>query len=742
MTEGVLIQKLLKQNDIEDCAMVLFDEFHERSLQSDLALALSIQCQEYLRDDLKLLIMSATLDNKELEEKLGANSLISKGRSYPIDIEYRPVSSSQHQYFSKQVYQAIKHALQQQQGDILVFLPGIKEISQTENEFDDLEKQELDVLPLHGSLNGKAQQAVIKPSSKRKIILATDIAKTSLTIEGITVVIDSGLERLAQFNAKTQMNELITVKASQASCIQRTGRAGRLQAGHCYRLFSEDDFKGRSAFTTKAIESEDLAQFSLSLAAWGSLDLNDYFLLDQPNSQRWSNSLELLQQLNALEHCDSQSLTEHGILISKLPLHPRLSHMLVAAKNLEPDKAGIAFIACYVAAILSEGDPLIFDEPNSDLEARLHLFEASSIPRSFMHGQVKKHLAERIQTLAKRLSGMLKIQTTQINSGYAGILVMLAYPDRIAQKRGKGYRLSQGLGCQLLDNDALDQNSNIKDPFLSVAHVSSMKRNAGTQTIIRLAANLHIDDLYEFNNHLIETKNTVSKNEQGKLINIEQTCLGKLVLKEKQTSASQDQFFEYWFTNLKEKGLSELKLTEKDQITLQRLQLAHSLFPDEYLNFSESELIAQLDDWLMPFVQPAKFNENNLNFSQMLLNRLDWSLQQQLDKDLPLSFELPSDRNCKIDYSQNPPIASAKLQEFFGLAQSPTLARGRLTLNLHLLSPAQRPLAQTSDLAFFWENAYPDVRKENRGRYAKHPWPEDPLTAIASSKTKNAINRK
>ena len=313
MTEGVLIQRLLKQNDISNCAMVLFDEFHERSLQSDLALALSVQCQDYLRDDLKLLIMSATLDSDELEQQLSAQVLISEGRSYPVDVQYR--SSNGQYYLCKQIYNSIQFALNEHQGDVLVFLPGVKEINQTFKEFSEHEQDALDVFMLHGNVNGQTQKNILKPTQKRKIILATDIAKTSLTIEGIEVVIDSGLERLAQFNVKTQMNELVTIKASQASCIQRAGRAGRLQAGICYRLFSQDDFNSRDKFSPKAIETEDLSQFTLSLSAWGSINLDDYFLLNAPHQQRFLDSIKLLSQLNILsdeQKPEDKNLTAHG----------------------------------------------------------------------------------------------------------------------------------------------------------------------------------------------------------------------------------------------------------------------------------------------------------------------------------------------------------------------------------------------------------------------------------------------
>lgn len=729
MTEGVLIQKLLKQNDIEQCAMVLFDEFHERSLQSDLALALSVQCQEYLREDLKLVIMSATLDSQALEQQLDAKVLISEGRSYPVEVVYRPVDA-QH-YLSQHVYSCIQFALNEHQGDILVFLPGVKEINQTFKAFSEHELDTLNVFMLHGNVNSQTQKDILKPTQKRKIILATDIAKTSLTIEGIEVVIDSGLERLAQFNVKTQMNELVTIKASQASCIQRAGRAGRLQAGFGYRLFSQDDFNSRDKFSPKAIETEDLAQFTLSLSAWGSINLDDYFLLNAPHQQRFLDSVKLLNQLNILsndENLEDKTLTDHGKSIYQLPLHPRLSHMLMAAKHHQNE---LAFTACYIAAILSEGDPLYFDDSNSDLEARIQLFESNHIPRGFMHGQVKHQVAKRIQQLAKRLSQMLSIKVNDLHSNEAGLLLMMAYPDRLAQKRGKGYRLSQGQGCQLMPGDALPQHD-----FLAVAHVSNQVSQTGTQSFIRLAAPINKQEILDGNKHLLKDVSHIKPNEQGNLVNIKQTCLGQLVLSEKQQAASKKDQYAFWLRNLKQQGLSYLNFKDADTHVLARLRLIHELLPDIYPSFDESILLNDVEDWLLPFINPESFNVKNIDIKQALLNRLDWNLQQSLNQDLPLKVELPSGRSAKIDYQQNPPVASCKLQECFGLLESPRIARNRLTITLYLLSPAQRPLAQTSDLAFFWKEVYPDVRKENRGRYAKHPWPEDPLTAMATHKLK------
>ncbi len=732
MTEGILSQRLLKDNDIPQCAAILFDEFHERNVQTDLGLALAVQCQEYLREDLKVVLMSATLDSDALQTALKAQVLISEGRSFEVDVHYLPpkLIGNQAPFLSQQVNQAIGQALKNESGDILVFLPGVKEIRQCQNLLEERENAQLKVVPLHGQLNWQQQQEALKSDGPQKIILATDIAKTSLTLTQVTVVIDSGLERQAQFNSRQQMDELVTIKASQASAIQRTGRAGRVQAGTCYRLYSESDFLARPPFSDKSIELCDSAQIAVNLASWGSLDLNDYFLLDQPNAKRWQNSLVLLEQLNITHE---ENLTPHGKAISQLPLHPRLAHMIIEAKSLN-----LAYTACFVAAILSEGDPLHFDFQTGhhcDLELRLQLFQGASIPHHFAQAQVKHKVALRIKKLAKKLMGQLHISPQPLDEHSAGLLIMLAYPERVAQLRGKGYRLRSGQGCQLLPNEAIPLST-----FLAVAHVSVNKQHgqASGQNFVRLAASVNIQDIETLFKPQFETRNVFELSAQNKLQCLAQTHLGALLISEKIKAASHEQTLQYKLQRIKEKGMGELQFKADDQTLLARLNLAHEYFPQTYPSFLPSVLIDELDNWLVPFINKGALEKVDLSVA--LLSRLEWALQNQLKQDFPNAYALPTGRNASIDYTQTPPVIRAKLQECFGLAQSPTVAQGRLTLNLHLLSPAQRPLAMTQDLAFFWKEAYPQVRKESRGRYAKHPWPEDPLSATASALTKRRLN--
>jgi ATP-dependent helicase HrpB len=734
MTEGVLAQRLLKENDIPNCKAVIFDEFHERNLQSDLGLALATQCQDYLRDDLKLIIMSATLDSKVLIEKLDAQLIESQGRSYPVDIQY--VIKQAELSLEQNITTLIRQALKQHQGDILVFLPGIKEISRTQTLLEDRfsasdKQQQFVIFPLHGQLQSKDQQVVLKPCDQRKIILATDIAKTSLTIEGVTAVIDCGLERQARFNSQNAMDELVTVQASQASMIQRAGRAGRIQAGYCYRLLSEEAFISRPSFSQCAIQLSDLTPFALTLGSWGSFDVNDYFLLDLPDANRYEKSVQLLTQLNATENSDTDQkiLNSHGKLLSEFPIHPRLANMLLSIKH-NNDK----YTACLLAAILSEGDPLYFKFSNSDLSVRLELFTQSNLPKQFEGGEVKYRLAKRIQILAKRLANKLQVTNFNIDSEKSGLLCMLAYPDRIAQKRGNGYRLSNGQGAQLIDKDALTAND-----FLAVAQVSKQAAFNGAtvhaKSIIRLGCQLTKQLIEEYYSDQIILHSRFEMLNQ--LMEIKEYKLGALVIssrKEKAPAAAINQFI---LQQVRDKGLVYLPFSQTDMKLLDKLTLAHELMPHIYPSFEETILINSLELWLLPFLNGTPLK--SIAFSDVLLSRIDWAIQTQLKKDLPTSIALPSGRNANIDYSQNPPVVKAKLQECFGMTASPTIAQGQVTINLHLLSPAQKPLAMTHDLAFFWQQAYPQVRKENRGRYAKHPWPEDPLTAVASALTKKKM---
>lgn len=731
MTEAILSQRLIKENDIPQCAMVLFDEFHERNLHTDLGLALVLQCQEFLRDDLTLVIMSATLNGDALSKQLNCPNIESQGRSYPVDVSYLPPKNTQQRNLASEVQQALSVCLNEI-GDVLVFLPGVREIQQCLRVLNDkyqteVNAKQLAILPLHGQLTAKQQQSVINNDPMQKIILATDIAKTSLTLPKITTVIDSGLERVNQFNLRQGMDELVTIKASQASAIQRAGRAGRVQAGQCYRLYSEEDFNRRSEFSPLAIQSSDLAPLCASLAAWGSLDLSEYQWLTQPESKQISRSIQLLEQLEILK---DNRLTDHGKDVIQTPLHPRLGHMIVKAQS-----QGNGYSACVLAALLSEGDPLYYEQSHSDLHTRLQLFEKNSLPNFFEGAKVNQKKAQRILQQAKRFANSLNITISNVDSNQTGLLTMLAYPERIAQKRGGGYRLRNGMGCQIYHGDTIKHTD-----YLAVAEISqSQQQGQHANSVIRLACEVSLTEINALFSNQIESFEQLKLNDKQQLQTINRQQLGELILSEKITPASHTQKNEYYLQEFKAQGLDFLPLEEEHLHTLARLRLAHDVYPDEFPDFSENALIEDTENWLAPFLATNSLKQ--VNYSEALFSRIEWPVQQTLNKRFPLTYKLPTERQAKIDYVEQPPVVKAKLQECFGLGQSPTIAQGKITLNLHLLSPAQRPLAMTQDLAFFWKEAYPDVRKENRGRYAKHPWPEDPLTAVASGQTKKRMSQ-
>jgi ATP-dependent helicase HrpB len=394
----------------------------------------------------------------------------------------------------------------------------------------------------------------------------------------------------------------------------------------------------------------------------------------------------------------------------------------------------MGYEACILAAILSEGDPLNFQEPNADLSLRLQLFERETFPSFFENAKVNQKKAQRILKLANKFAKMLNIKTCRVYSEHCGMLIMLAYPDRVAQKRGNGYRLRNGLGCQRHHLENISARE-----YLAIAHISqSQQQGQHANSLIRLACAVTKEEIETLFNDQFSRIETLKLNHNQQLQKVTRLQLGELVLKETVQPAEKTEKNAYYLQEFTTKGLSFLPLKDDHLKTLLRLQLAHKILPKQYPSFNENDLIADQENWLAPFLATNKLEA--IDYTQALLSRLDWSAQQSLNQDFPLTYELPTSRHARIDYSEALPVVRAKLQECFGLAQSPTIARGNVTLNLHLLSPAQRPLAMTQDLAFFWEHAYPEVRKENRGRYAKHPWPEDPFTAVASGVTKKRMS--
>lgn len=706
VTEGVLTRLIQSDPELTAISCIIFDEFHERSIHADLALALSLEVQVALRDDLKLLIMSATLDSDYLAELLDAPVVTSEGRSYPVDIEYVPCKNTE--VIAKVGPLALK-LLNEQTGSMLVFLPGAKEISAVEAY---LKEQTLPnhvkVYPLYGDLDKKDQQAAISPckEGERKVVLATNIAETSLTIDGIRLVIDSGLKRHAGFNVKNGVSRLTTVNISKSSATQRAGRAGRLMPGICYRFDSPEQFARRRDFDEPEILTSDLMSLVLEVANWGA-QIDQLQWVSQPPKHLAEQATGLLQQLEILDN--DAKVTPLGNQIIALGVHPRVGHMLLKAKALEDKlEQPVAALACYLAAIIEEADPLpkAMRAGNCNIEARVRWVAAGK------NQLIAKQAKAWARKIAVQLHGDIPLH-------FCGLLLALAFPDRIARSRGQGFQLSNGFGVVIDSDDPLSH-----EPLLVVADLIEFNQN----TFVSQAAMLALDDLTEFLPYLLSRETFVGWDDKGqKLLAESQLKLGKIILERKpeQGAITQEQRITAFIHLIKTKGLGLLKFDGAAQQLQLRMILAHQVGGEQWPNCSDEALLDTLDIWLAPYLNNVQTvaQLKSLNLNEPLMSLLDWPQQQQLAQDFPERFKVPTGNQHKIEYRQDlAPKLSVRIQEMFGLTQTPTLAGGKVPLVIELLSPAQRPLQLTQDLAGFWTGSYEQVKKEMKGRYPKHNW--------------------
>ncbi|KAF1075217.1 ATP-dependent helicase HrpB [Halodesulfovibrio sp. MK-HDV] len=734
VTEGVLTRIIQNDPELSAYSSIIFDEFHERSLHADLGLALAIEIQEALRDDLRILVMSATLDTQEISTLLNNCPVISsEGRSYPVTIKHVPMPQALATRVGQNipallnhVVKTIQYSMTNDEGSILVFLPGAGEITRVADMLKSTSPQNVDIAPLYGNLPQKQQDAAILPAKtgRRKIVLATSIAETSLTIEGIRVVIDSGLSRSSRFSPATGMNRLITEPVSIAAATQRTGRAGRLESGVCYRLWSEVQENSFRAFASPEIKETDLAPLALELAQWGAYGENGVHALawlDTPPASSYSQALTLLQQLGALN--TDFSITDHGKTIAALPLHPRLAHMIVTAKN-----NGYGYTACTLAAILSER------AQGSDLR---HLVEqAASSPA--------------IEKTSKHLCKLLKIPATErIDSDVTGACLALAYPDRIGKLHAGSrteYKLTNGRKAQLSEDSPLAAT-----PFIVVAELN----DAHATSRIWRCAPIDIIEIETLFQKQIRTQHLVAwVNKTASVATLQTEQLGELILAQQPSSTtSQEQILTAMLEGVRSLGLSSLPWTTDALRLRERLTFMHThpqlrnsaTNPYEWPDVSEKSLLSTLETWLSPYLTGMRKASDlrKLDLETILLASLEWAQQVALQKLAPTHFTVPSGSTIRIDYSEpTAPTLPVKLQEMFGAPQTPTIAGGQLPLTIHLLSPAGRPLQVTRDLISFWGNGYTSVRSEMRGRYPKHPWPEHPLTAEPTRKTNRALKKK
>jgi len=725
VTEGVLTRMLQSDPELDAVGLVIFDEFHERSLQADLGLALCLESQAALRDDLKILVMSATLDGAATARLLGDAPLVSsEGRSFPVEIHHLPAPPrARREQLLQHQASVIAKALQQETGSILVFLPGTGEIRRLEQQ---LQQMRLDIglgddiliTPLYGDLSLDAQEKAIQPAPKGKckIVLATNIAETSLTIEGVRIVIDSGLARVPRFEPATGLTRLETVNISQASAEQRRGRAGRLEPGSCYRLWPQ----GQKLLAHSAAEilEADLAPLALELAQWGCHDPAQLQWLNPPPKATFNQAQDLLKQLGALNN--DLRITDHGQQMAKLPLHPRLAHMVLKGKQI-----GAGKLACQISALLSERDPLRkTNHPDSDLNSRLRLLQTND----------KQANLKRIQQSARQWQQQLNTDNYNNDLSLTGVLLGLAYPDRIAQRRpGKDgrYLLANGRGAEFGEHESL-----ANEPYLVIAELGARQ----TEARIFLAAAIDAQQIEQHFSLLIKTKNKTNWDQRNKLVQaVQQHCLGEVVLKEKQLdNPNPEQICTALIEGIRQTGLQCLPWSKRNWQWQQRLQFLHQHLPDNWPDVSDQALLNNLDEWLAPFLNGMSrlSHLDKLDLQAALNTLLPWPQQQQLDELAPTHIQVPTGSRIALNYDNHPPILPVRLQEMFGATDTPTIANGKVKLLLHLLSPAQRPMQVTQDLKGFWQGSYAEVKKDMKGRYPKHYWPDDPLQSEPTRRAK------
>lgn len=711
VTEGILTRMLQQDAELQGVSLVILDEFHERSLQADLALALLLDVQQGLRDDLKLLIMSATLDNARLSQLLPeAPVVVSEGRSFPVERLYQPLAS--HQRLEDGVAAAVKRLLAEQPGSLLLFLPGVAEINRVLERLTGEVASDTDLCPLYGALPLAQQQKAIQPAApgRRKVVLATNIAETSLTIEGIRLVVDSGLERVARYDVRNGLTRLATQRISQASMVQRAGRAGRLEPGLCWHLFAKEQAERAAEHAEPDILQSDLTGFWLELLQWGCHDPAQLTWLDAPPAAALTAARALLRRLGATD--DGDKLTAPGRQMAALGCEPRLAAMLVAGATLSAD--GLA-TAALLAALLEEPP------------------RGGQMDIGYWLSRPQANWRQRAAQLAKRLPQ----RAGQVDVELAPRLLAQAFTDRIAQRRGQDgrYLLANGLGAAMNQDEALSRAPWLIVPSLLQGHNSPDAR-------ILLALPVDIEALAAQLPAMVMQRTAVEWDEEkGTLRAWKRQQIGRLTLRAQPLAKPADEELQQALLDwVRAQGLAVLNWEGAAEQLRVRLQCAQAWLPEaEWPAMDEEPLLAALEQWLLPSLNGVRDLRGlkQVNIAEALSRLLDWQQKQRLDNALPTHYTVPTGSRLPIRYEAGkPPALAVRLQEVFGEQRSPMLAEGRIPVVLELLSPAHRPLQITGDLAAFWQGAYREVQKEMKGRYPKHAWPDDPATAVPTRRTK------
>ncbi|WP_319557744.1 ATP-dependent helicase HrpB [Thiomicrorhabdus sp.] len=725
VTEGILTRYIQTDPELSDYALVIFDEFHERSIHADLGLTLLLDIQEALREDLRCLIMSATLQLESLQTLLPhAAALFCPGRTYPVEVHYR----------AQPLTVVLKEALQTVQGDefddILIFLPGVREIQEAMESCRENVSGDWLALPLHGQLPPEEQEKVFQPSQQTKVIFSTNIAETSLTIEGIGAVIDSGRMKAMEYDPSSAMTRLQTQWISQASAIQRAGRAGRLQAGICYRLWSESRQNSLAAQDKEEILQADLTSLCMELALWGVKNPHELRWLTPPPQAHFAAAKELLSELELLD--EQGSLSEDGQQAMQMGIEPRLAKMLLQAQRI-----GKAELGCDLAACLSERDFLI-DADSVDITVRLQVLQDFLLNghKGIKGVKVRFSILQNVVKLRRRLRVLLKLNKDDmgrhVEYASAGLLLAFAYPDRIAKQRDQRsgeYRMSNGKSCNLSEADSLRIES-----YLTIADLNGDRRSGR----VFLAAGVDESELLDYFPLHSEAVYRYLPRER-RLQARKATLLGKLVIQETPLERIDEVALKHCLMQAVSEDLTLLPWNKRSENLIERAQwLAQFSGYETLARFSRSNLSKTLDDWLEPFWNNVASVADLQKIE--LFNALYYSMsseeQQGLQKGAPENYSAPNGKAYPVTYSGELAKVSLPLQALFGETASPKLAGGQTVLAFELLSPAARPIQITSDLAYFWDNSYKDVAKEMRGRYPKHRWPDNPLEEKAGSSIK------
>ncbi|EDZ61388.1 ATP-dependent RNA helicase [Sulfurimonas gotlandica GD1] len=754
VTEGILTRKLQADPSLEDVALVIFDEFHERSIHADLSLALSLESQSLIREDLKILVMSATLNTHAICGLLENAPLIeSEGRSYPVESIYLDAKTKEptKREFPTFASKLITDVLKSEDGNMLVFLPGIAEIKKTQMLINETLKKtnntDIFVSSLYGNLSKEEQDRAIKapPKGKRKIVLATNIAQTSLTIEGIKIVIDSGLANSSVFNSSSGMNKLQSSFISQDSATQRAGRAGRLSAGKCYHLWH----KGKILLKHDKPEilSTDLTQMLLELSLWGNEEISELRWMDLPPEGAMIHAKELLFELGAIDA--NAKITKHGKEMCSFGVHPRLAHMMIKAKEMQ-----LSYEASLVCVLIQEKDIYTSSYRSSDIRERVSVLHDVScgIPINASHIDIKN-----CKFLLQSASKIEKRQKCDVNLEMIGVLLALAYPERVSKRREKNscsYLLANKKGAYLHQEDELFDSEYLVicdldargDKVNGVGREGTLWQNA----LIYKAASIDKSQIELYLKENIETKESLSWNSELQRVEArKRSYFGSIVINETQMqSSSNEEVSKVLLDGIRESGLDSLAWT-KDSLGLRhRINFvnAHKALKMscEFPDFCDEHLLDTMDEWLLPYIEGKNSLKSlsSLNLYSILSGLLTWEQMQSLDALAPAKIQVASGSNIFIDYSDaDKPILAVRLQEMFGTQNTPAVLNGKVKLMIHLLSPASKPMQITQDLESFWANTYDDVKKELRGKYKRHYWPDDPLTAQATSKTKKNMHK-